>query len=617
MKILMLVPFLLWASAQAQVRYHFGDDPRWADRNLDDSGWLTVPPDKFPMPAYDSDGFVWLRYRVPIPHEGSPLAVRLIREDAEGIPDEVWVNGVRVGGHGSFPPNPSLRSRYATVVFDLPAGVALPGQPAWVAWRGWLPPAQRAGLAFNATQPFGVEIGQRDLMRSREANAIAGSQLSHGVSAFLSVLEILLGAALLIFWYAARSARVLLWFSLFVLFWGLNALVLLAPYLWRANWSSEAPLLVWCLFSLVLNVAVIEFLGAAFDVPRWTIRALNWTGVIWPLLQFLALVAMTPSPRLAGAGKVGTFLFGIWLAGQSILAAWVLWRGPRRTRALAGTFVVWGAVLLFSDTLRTILPFSVNVSGHELEVENLATLGLILVMCWLLLRSLWIDWQAKEELRAEFDSARLMQERLVPGAVDAPGFRIESAYLPARQVGGDFFRILPGEGDSVLVIVGDVSGKGLAAAMTVAAIVGALDNEFSRRPGEVLEHLNRALLIRNGEGFVTCCAVLLERSGALTVANAGHLAPYAGGAELAVDPELPLGLAAGVRYGEVRVRIEAVEALTFVTDGIVEAANAKGELFGFDRTREMSGKSAQDIAEAAKAWGQNDDITVVTVRRME
>jgi serine phosphatase RsbU (regulator of sigma subunit) len=268
-----------------------------------------------------------------------------------------------------------------------------------------------------------------------------------------------------------------------------------------------------------------------------------------------------------------------------------------------------------SDSLKTILPLSISVGGHELQIENLATIGLIGVMCWLLLRQLWQDWRAKEELGAEFDAARSMQAKLVPAAVDVPGFRIESAYHPARQVGGDFFRILPEEDGAVLVIVGDVSGKGLGAALTVAAIAGALDNEFSRRPGEVLEHLNRALLLRKGEGFVTCCAALIETSGDVTVANAGHLAPYAGALELPVDAELPLGLSPVVSYGEGRLRIGTCEALTFVTDGVVEAASAKGELFGFERTREISTRSAQEIAEAARAWGQNDDITVVTVRR--
>ena len=153
--------------------------------------------------------------------------------------------------------------------------------------------------------------------------------------------------------------------------------------------------------------------------------------------------------------------------------------------------------------------------------------------------------------------------------------------------------------------------------MTVAALAGALDNEFSRSPGEVLEHLNRALLLRKGEGFVTCCAALLERSGEVRIANAGHLSPYAGGVEVPVEAALPLGVVDGATYAETLSQIDEGEGLTFLSDGVVEAANSGGELFGFERTREISEKAANEIAEASKAWGQNDDITVVSVRLME
>ena len=98
----------------------------------------------------------------------------------------------------------------------------------------------------------------------------------------------------------------------------------------------------------------------------------------------------------------------------------------------------------------------------------------------------------------------------------------------------------------------------------------------------------------------------------MTIANAGHPSPYCDGREVTVEAGLPLGVVAGVTYEESVVQ---GERFTFVSDGVVEAENSRRELFGFDRTRESSTKSAREIAEAAKAWGQNDDITVVTVRR--
>jgi sigma-B regulation protein RsbU (phosphoserine phosphatase) len=164
------------------------------------------------------------------------------------------------------------------------------------------------------------------------------------------------------------------------------------------------------------------------------------------------------------------------------------------------------------------------------------------------------------------------------------------------------------------VVAGDVSGKGLDAAMVVATVIGALRNEFSRSPAEVLTHLNRSLLGRARGGFVTCVCALFHPDGCFQIANAGHLLPFLGGREIDLESNLPLGIVIDVAYLEVSMKI-GEETLTFLSDGVVEAANTKGELFGFDRTRKISGKTAKEIAEAARAWGQNDDITVVTVRR--
>lgn len=99
----------------------------------------------------------------------------------------------------------------------------------------------------------------------------------------------------------------------------------------------------------------------------------------------------------------------------------------------------------------------------------------------------------------------------------------------------------------------------------------------------------------------------------MTVANAGHPAPYCDGREVKVEPGLPLGIVSGVEYSE---SITRGEQFTFLSDGVVEAESAERELFGFGRTQAMNTQSAKAIAEAARAWGQNDDITVVTVRRM-
>ena len=176
-------------------------------------------------------------------------------------------------------------------------------------------------------------------------------------------------------------------------------------------------------------------------------------------------------------------------------------------------------------------------------------------------------------------------------------------------MGGDFYQAFDTPSGR-LVVAGDVSGKGLQAAMRVSTIIGALRNRQSDSPGAVLRELN--LVLAGGPGFTTCCCALFPSHGPSRVANAGHPAPYADGREVALPGALPLGVDPDATYDEYDLPGEWV---TLVSDGVIEAASAQGEFFGFERTEALSGRSAGELAEAARAWGQNDDITVVTVRR--
>ncbi len=126
--------------------------------------------------------------------------------------------------------------------------------------------------------------------------------------------------------------------------------------------------------------------------------------------------------------------------------------------------------------------------------------------------------------------------------------------------------------------------------------------------GAILSALNDGLRGQTSGGFVTCCCARLDPDGTVTIAHAGHPSPYCDGREVVVEPGLPLGVVRGTEYAETVV---SGKQFTFVSDGVVEAENDQRELFGFDRTREILMKSAAEIADAAKAWGQNEDITVV------
>ncbi|HUX46348.1 MAG TPA: PP2C family protein-serine/threonine phosphatase, partial [Terracidiphilus sp.] len=213
---------------------------------------------------------------------------------------------------------------------------------------------------------------------------------------------------------------------------------------------------------------------------------------------------------------------------------------------------------------------------------------------------------------AELQAASSVQQMLLQRVSEPThGFQVESVYLPASEVGGDFFYIHPAPDGSLTVVVGDVSGKGLTAAMRVAMILGVLRCQTSNDPAEILFHLNQALVAQGQLGFTTACCVRISSSGEFVLANAGHLAPYLSGKELETIPALPLGLMAGQRYELVQGRMEHHDRMILLSDGVLEARNLDGELFGFDRTREVSGQTARQIADAAQAFGQEDDITVL------
>jgi serine phosphatase RsbU (regulator of sigma subunit) len=214
------------------------------------------------------------------------------------------------------------------------------------------------------------------------------------------------------------------------------------------------------------------------------------------------------------------------------------------------------------------------------------------------------------------ESARTVQQVLIPTEIPpVPGFAIHCVYKPAGQVGGDFFQVVPLDSGGALIVVGDVSGKGMPAAMTVSLLVGTFRTlaHYTHKPSEILGSMNRRMLSRSQGGFTTCVVLRIEPQGTVIVANAGHLAPYLAGQEIAVQNGLPLGITAGTEYPEVSVPLPPGAQLTLYSDGVVEARAQSGELFGFDRAAALSTQPAEVIAQTAQTFGQDDDITVLTV----
>jgi sigma-B regulation protein RsbU (phosphoserine phosphatase) len=147
----------------------------------------------------------------------------------------------------------------------------------------------------------------------------------------------------------------------------------------------------------------------------------------------------------------------------------------------------------------------------------------------------------------------------------------------------------------------------------VGAIRGVA--EYTRNPAELLSSLNERLVGRGGGSFSTALVAHIAASGAVTIANAGHLSPYLDGKEVELPGALPLGVISDATYETIEFYLAPGSRLTFLSDGVIEAQNHQGELFGFDRAKAISTQPAASIVEAAKKFGQEDDITVVTIRR--
>ncbi|MGC2252338.1 MAG: PP2C family protein-serine/threonine phosphatase, partial [Acidobacteriaceae bacterium] len=200
-----------------------------------------------------------------------------------------------------------------------------------------------------------------------------------------------------------------------------------------------------------------------------------------------------------------------------------------------------------------------------------------------------------------------------------PGLTIESEYRPAREVGGDFFQILPQPTDgSVLIVVGDVTGHGLQAGMLVALIVGAIraDAAHSNDPMTALNALNQRLCER-GEAHATGLALRVAQDGMVTLANAGHLPPYLNGKELPMEGALPLGMMPTAKFSLMHFQLAPGDRLLMMSDGVVEAQDKDGQLFGFERVNQLLEQSitAAEVAAAAQNFGQQDDILVLRITR--
>jgi hypothetical protein len=435
----------------------------------------------------------------------------------------------------------------------------------------------------------------------------------------LCVCELLGGVMLLFLFRYDRLRREYLWFAAFLFLDGTMSL--------ESVFSRVYPLLPPATYGLTNVLGMIgRYAPLVGFIAAFTgVRLNRWMrGYLISLLAIPFLITVPwMNPHLAWLRLPVSFdsiLFFIQLpfvAGSLGFLAWKWRRGNGEAGLLLPSFLLASGIELLGITVSWFDFFRIGRFGYTSDDLSMFFF-LVSIGPVLLLRHRRISLE-HAQATAELDAAREIQQRLVPQSIPViTGCRIETSYLPAQEVGGDFYQILEQPDGRVIIAIGDVSGKGLKAAMTGVLVIGALRTLAAEDlgPAEILTRLNVELVRASNGGFVTCFCAELEPGGSLRIANAGHLAPFCNGKEIQMPGALPLGLSPSAMYEENTVTLEPTDRLTLLSDGVVEAQSAAGELFGFERTLQISADSAQSIAEKAQRFGQTDDITVLTLERL-
>jgi serine phosphatase RsbU (regulator of sigma subunit) len=253
-----------------------------------------------------------------------------------------------------------------------------------------------------------------------------------------------------------------------------------------------------------------------------------------------------------------------------------------------------------------------------------------------LVRAEKVEARNVERIEQELRVAQLIQQQFLPTEVPPlPGYHVAAFYKPARTIGGDFYDFAQLPDGRLMFICGDVTDKGVPAALVMASTHALLREACSRMvsPGEVLARVNDLLCADiPAHMFVTCCAMVLDPpTGELVFANAGHNLPYVRTGDAAAVRELtatgmPLGLMPGMVYEETVDRLGPGECILLHSDGLVEAHDSSREMFGFHRLSRLVGESTGGqslidtlLTELGAFTGpeaeQEDDITFVTVER--
>ena len=637
-------------------------EPLWADPGFDDSKWETVdltPKDgKFDSwsgstgftPGWQANGhpnywgYAWYRMRVRLDgNSGEHLALAGPNDVDDAY--QVFENGRLLGSFGDFNGSRPVVYYAQPMMFPLQS------------------PAISDEDAANAVLAFRVWMGPNSLLQEHDAGGIHNAPLLGDAAAVGANYQIrwqklirtylplaleaiiYLGLAMMAFSMRVfdRADRAFVWMGAVVLLSAVNY-ALSAISLWTTSLSYLLPTMLREDFLAPLISAgwvMVWWIWFRLHRPPWIPRAVD-------LLTVLLMVANMISGSLFStfvSHSVATAFVPISLAARLLFFALlfgVVVLGIQKKGV--GGWIVLPTVLLRGigqfQNEHHALHFQTGGTpiGLEISIAQIANLLLAAVLGWLLLRRLVISLReqrlmaedinmrlvqsGQEQLQMALDvkQAQEVQQVILPEARTVlPGLVIESEYRPARAVGGDFFQIVPRPLDgSLLIVAGDVTGKGLKASMMVAFLVGAIRStvDWSADPAAVLKALNHRLMGR-GDAQATCLALRIGADGNVLLANAGHIPPYLNGEPLAMEGALPLGMTSDLDLSVLRFKLAVGDRLVLMSDGIVEAQDVAGNLFGFDRAHELlrKAKTAEELAIAAQNFGQEDDISVISVTR--
>jgi serine phosphatase RsbU (regulator of sigma subunit) len=623
-------------------QFHLGDNMAWAQPGTPDAagvdGWEQITTDAtWGAQGHPSHaGFGWYRKHLHLePAAGTDAGFALLIPQIDDVYEIYW-NGQLAGHYGKMPPDPMYFYLPPPHTFGLG-----PARDGVLAVRVWKAPL----VSYDPAEIGGFEAAP--LIGSPAAIAAAKDQEAYS-------------------WIRSQQFR----FGLYLLY---GLLAGLGMWMWlrnRAQWMLLA-MTAYCGARVV--ICFLEFLR--LPIPATLELGLLQPAIgiqdvgLWFLLLYLFRLNRAPRmlrfTRILAIVNIASYLLDgglIFVWNNPIFMHWVqaadgiltvipivaefypfvlIFLALRRKLDNARWFLAIAATLdaLINEARNTLDQGSrftswtigdkiarplFTFNGNAFTVTTLADTLLLAAIVYAVYQAIRETTRRQSDLEREFQSARELQQVLIPETLPMlQGYAVTSAYRPAQEVGGDFFQIIPLEGHftgSSLVLIGDVSGKGLKAAMTVSLIVGAARSlaRTTYKPAEILVGLNAQLHGRLNGGFATCLIMRLSASGRCTMSSAGHMAPILNDGEIEMEGSLPLGILAEAQYQEVAVDLHEGDHLALYTDGLLEARSRNGELFSFERLKEMFSlkTDAAQATEMAVEFGQDDDITVLTVRRL-